>query len=102
MNIYLDDNRPCPDNFELAETLSEFKELVRRYKDDLGVISLDYDLGGFGTGLDAAKFLVENSFFPRKAEVHSNHPDKDILYYYLKEHMPEGVKVTSVYDVEEK
>ena len=61
MNIFLDDIRPCPDNFVCAR---DFIDFVR-------IVSLDYDLDSMKTGLDAAKFLIENDIIPNKIILHS-------------------------------
>ena len=62
MKIFLDDNRICPADFALVRTVEEFEQLVRDNKDDLEMISLDYDLSASGsgrTGLNACDFIVK-------------------------------------------
>lgn len=71
MNIFLDDIRPCPDNFVCARDFNDFVRIVSLNKEQLNIVSLDYDLDSMKTGLDAAKFLIENDIIPNKIILHS-------------------------------
>lgn len=58
MNLYLDDLRSTPENFERVYDYDEFVNFINKN----GVpefISFDHDLGEGKTGFDCAKFLVE-------------------------------------------
>ncbi|UOE36979.1 cyclic-phosphate processing receiver domain-containing protein [Chryseobacterium oryzae] len=57
-NLYLDDLRKTPDNFERVYSYGDFV----KYISENGLpdfISFDHDLGEEKTGYDCAKFLVE-------------------------------------------
>lgn len=57
-NLYLDDLRPTPTNFERVYTFEEFvAHILQNGLPDF--ISFDHDLGEGKTGFDCAKFLVE-------------------------------------------
>ena len=89
MKIFLDDTRSCPDRFELCRSYDEFTRLVSANKNDIQELSLDYDLGGFKTGLDACKFLVASNIVCPKITIHSTHSNAYRMADYLKEHMTE-------------
>lgn len=58
MNLYLDDIRPCPENFILVTSYDEFVYHIE-HNEFPNFISFDHDLGLGKTGYDCAKFLVE-------------------------------------------
>lgn len=43
MNVYMDDQRPCPAGFTLATTVEQALELVRN--NQVHTLSLDYNMG---------------------------------------------------------
>ena len=90
MKIFLDDYRACPDRFELCRSYEEFTRMVMQNKDDIEVISLDYDLGSIRNGLDACEFLVEKQIKCPKIMIHSDHPNASKMYVYLTENMKES------------
>lgn len=63
INLYLDDLRPCPENFVLAKNIEEAKEIMKENK--VAIFSLDHDLGQdkegniLPTGYDFVKYLCE-------------------------------------------
>lgn len=87
MKIFLDDYRSCPDRFELCRSYEEFTRMVLQNKDDIEVISLDYDLGAIRNGLDACEFLVEKNITCPKIMIHSDHPNASKMYVYLSQNM---------------
>ena len=90
MKIFLDDSRICPADFTVARTVEEFEKLVTENKDDLEVISLDFDLSESGTGrtgLNACDFLVKNHIRCPKIIIHSTHPNAAVMYSFLEENM---------------
>lgn len=78
MKIYLDDVRPCPKGWELAETAWYAIDLLKT--EDVTHISLDHDLGpeSAGTGYDVLKWIEEEVFTagyePPRMTVHSANP----------------------------
>ena len=77
MNLYLDDIRQTPENFERVYDYDEFVNFINKN----GVpefISFDHDLGEGKTGFDCAKFLVEfcldNGVSDINFQVHSQNP----------------------------
>lgn len=77
MNLYLDDLRSTPENFERVYDYDEFVNFINKN----GVpefISFDHDLGEGKTGFDCAKFLVEfcldNGVSEINFQVHSQNP----------------------------
>jgi len=77
MNLYLDDLRSTPENFERVYDYDEFVNFINKN----GVpefISFDHDLGEGKTGFDCAKFLVEfcldNGVLEINFQVHSQNP----------------------------
>lgn len=77
MNLYLDDLRPTPENYERVYDYDEFVNFIN----ENGVpefISFDHDLGEGKTGFDCAKFLVEfcldNGISEINFQVHSQNP----------------------------
>lgn len=102
MKIFLDDNRICPADFQLARTVEEFEQLVRENRDNLEVISLDYDLsaaGGGRTGLNACDFIVKENVKCPKIIIHSNHPNADKMYSYLLDNLPDTVVDMKEYNI---
>jgi hypothetical protein len=57
LKLYLDDNRPAPEDWVLAKTADEAIAILRQ--GGVTEMSLDYDLGDplFGTGLDVLDWL---------------------------------------------
>ena len=77
MNLYQDDLRSTPENFERVYDYDEFVNFINKN----GVpefISFDHDLGEGKTGFDCAKFLVEfcldNGVSDINFQVHSQNP----------------------------
>lgn len=77
MNLYLDDLRSTPENFERVYDYDEFVNFINKN----GVpefVSFDHDLGEGKTGFDCAKFLVEfcldNGVSDINFQVHSQNP----------------------------
>lgn len=64
INLYLDDLRDIPPNFECARTYEAAVEYLKTNK--VGILSLDHDLGAFEdgrlrkSGYDLVKWICEN------------------------------------------
>lgn len=76
--LWLDDERPMPDGFDLHVRTS--REAIRAIREGgVSMVSLDHDLGeGHGTGYDVAKYIEEAAFngalVPMEVRVHSANP----------------------------
>lgn len=88
INIFLDDYRPCPLGYECARDYNTFEYLVKKNKDNIGTISLDFNLDSIRNGYDAAKFLVDNNIVVENFIIHSSHSKRKKIYELLKENYP--------------
>ena len=91
MKIFLDDTRKSPVGFQTVRTVEDFETLINEHKNDIEVISLDYDLSASGTGrtgYNACDFLVKNNINCPKIIIHSTHPNAEKMYSYLTENLP--------------
>lgn len=93
INVYLDDNRPCPRGFALAKTAEECKLFIDH--ESIGVLSLDFDLGwGEPTGYEVARHIVETGNYPREIFLHtSSDVGRQQMYHLLLTHLPEVVRL---------
>jgi hypothetical protein len=71
MNVYMDDLRPCPYGFILAETVEEALQLVRQHS--VEVLSLDYNMGfRKPNGLDFVQAFCKEGLFAEEIRIHSD------------------------------
>ena len=99
INLYLDDLRPCPDNFTLARNALECRLLL--LSNDVNTLSLDHDLGEVDaeTGYDLCKWLVElgnyeSSIYPKQIFLHTaNGVGRDNMFKLLERYKPDWVKL---------
>jgi len=96
VNIFVDDERDCPEGFLCARTFEEAKELLLANKGNISVVTLDNCLGGsigeFGT--DLFPFMKENGIFPDKLNCHTGlHPEE--MARFAKGYFPETTKITA-------
>ena len=99
INIFMDDNRHCPDNFTLARTATECSILLRN--NDVNILSLDHDLAdpNDNTGYDLCKWLVEQGIeapqiYPKEIFLHTgNGVGRDNMYQLLNRYKPDNVKL---------
>lgn len=74
MNLYVDDLRICPENFEIARTYEDAIKKIR--ENNINILSLDHDLGLKNgvekTGLDIVKYICENNIFINSIYIHSD------------------------------
>lgn len=76
--LWLDDERPMPDGFDLHVKTS--REAIKAIREGgVSMVSLDHDLGeGNGTGYEVAKYIEEAAFngalIPMEIRVHSANP----------------------------
>lgn len=77
MKIWLDDQRPMPDDFDTyCRTVEQAIELLKT--NQVTEISLDYDLGiGYGLGDEVARWIADNArtLKPLEMDCHSSNPD---------------------------
>jgi hypothetical protein len=77
MKVWLDDERPMPDNYNIhVKTADEAIALLKTGK--VESMSLDHDLGEGKTGYDVAKWIEENAVAGKlskiKLKVHTQNP----------------------------
>jgi hypothetical protein len=80
MKIWVDDERPAPDEtWTLAENsieacfiLAAAHALIDRAA--IQEISLDHDLGGDDTGMKVLDFMIEHSIWPKVLTIHTSNP----------------------------
>lgn len=78
INLYVDDLRICPKNFEIAKNMDIAKQYLKDFNID--VLSLDHDLGEdengniLPTGYDLVKFICENNFSINEIYIHTANP----------------------------
>lgn len=75
INIWLDDVRPAPDGWIWAKDVGSCFYFLEEHQDQVGIMSLDHDLGTRTTGYDLAKLLCENPMlFPKEIYLHTSNP----------------------------
>lgn len=78
VSLWVDDERPMPDGFDLRAKTAELAIEILESGLAVHKISLDHDLGAFGSGYDIAKWIEEQAYYgklPRIAwNVHSANP----------------------------
>lgn len=88
INLYVDDLRDCPEGFTVARSVQE----AIQYLDDcdIGILSLDHDLGGdengklLPTGYDLVKYICENGLYADKIYLHTdNGVGRENMYHTL-------------------
>jgi len=97
INLFLDDLRPCPDNFILAKNVPQCRILLQH--NQVIRLSLDHDLGDLETGYDLCKWIVEagqynESIYPKEIFLHTANPvGRDNMYQLLNRYKPDWVKL---------
>lgn len=80
MNIFLDDERACPESFVPAYTTEAARWLLICNKGEIDTLSLDNDLGnGYKEGRTLVLWLCEEAadgqdYWPKKIRIHSANP----------------------------
>ncbi|WP_018884274.1 cyclic-phosphate processing receiver domain-containing protein [Paenibacillus massiliensis] len=95
MHLYMDDYRPCPQGFALARDAEECIVMLRECHDQIDILSLDFDLGPWGTtGLEVASAIVREKLYPRRIYLHSSSDyGRRAMYELLYEHKPNDVQL---------
>lgn len=99
INIFLDDLRPCPDNYIPARSYNEMIRLLTENKGNIANISLDHDLGEIRSGYDVCKWMVENEVYPTNSiTIHSSNPSGvQAMLQLLTRYAPESCDVADKY-----
>lgn len=78
MKIWVDDIRTPPDDswvwFENSCDAIGMLKVVRLWRYDIELMSLDHDLGGDDTSRAIVLWMCENDFWPEEVIVHSANP----------------------------
>ncbi|WP_331281326.1 cyclic-phosphate processing receiver domain-containing protein [Paenibacillus sp. UNC451MF] len=95
MNVFLDDQRACPEGFVLARSSEECGLLLQECEID--VLSLDYDLGwDQPTGMDVVRLMISTHRYPREIYLHSSSfVGRKNMYELLYQSKPESVKLAN-------
>lgn len=85
INVFLDDYRPCPDGYVLAENIDECISLLTHYSVDY--LSLDHDLENKDrNGLMLVHYMVEHQLYAKHITIHSaNASGGKAMFNYLKQ-----------------
>ena len=89
MKLYLDDRRTPPygEDCRSADNYADFLALLDKYRDELELVDLDFDLGydSFFTGFDVLKYMKRHGMSPVQINVHSTHaPGRAKMLGYAK------------------
>jgi hypothetical protein len=88
INLYVDDLRDCPNEFQIARTVKQAKYYLENF--NIGILSLDHDLGVdeegclLPTGYDLVKYICENGLRAEKIYLHTdNSVGRENMYQTL-------------------
>lgn len=87
INLYVDDLRKCPEDFNVARNYDEAIEILNTR--EINILSLDHDLGLDDNGIekngyDIVKYMCENGINPRKIYIHTdNVVGRNNMYHTL-------------------
>ena len=103
MKIWLDDERPAPDDgWSLAKTSKQAIKSIQfglGYSAILEEVSLDHDLGGEDTGFKVLDWMIENHVWPKVLTIHtSNRPARERMLMAANAEAPEDVEIFVIYD----
>lgn len=78
MKLWVDDERPAPDETWLVATFSDeakgFLRLARAAGTFIEEISLDHDLGGDDTGMKVLDWMIQENLWPKVLTIHTANP----------------------------
>ncbi len=96
VNIFIDDERECPEEFLCARTFEEANELLLKYKGKIEYVTLDNDLGqGFDKcGMCLFPFMKENKIFPPQINCHTG-SFPEMMAEEAKKYFPEETIITA-------
>ena len=87
--LFLDDIRPCPAGYILVRNYTDCVTLLEHGIFD--IVSLDYSLGSYQTGLTVLRWLAEHrEHLPKKISIHSTHSyGISQMRAFIKSHLSE-------------
>ncbi|OGX68256.1 MAG: cell division protein FtsJ [Paenibacillus sp. RIFOXYA1_FULL_44_5] len=93
IHVFMDDLRSCPEGFVFARSVEECLLLLTG--SEVGVLSLDYDMGfGQATGLDLVHSMINHQAFPQEIYLHSSHQwGRSQMHQLLYHHKPTHVRL---------
>lgn len=80
MKLWVDDERPAPDDsWQHEYTSAAAKDLLRLWRErgnpnQLEEVSLDHDLGGDDTGMKVLDWMIQANFWPKVLTIHTANP----------------------------
>ena len=91
MKLFLDDTRQFPESgYQCCRTAKAAITLMSVLSFDF--ITLDYNLGDGGTGMEVLVWMKENNVFVKHINIHSNHIiGKERMRDFCKEHFKDSV-----------
>lgn len=98
MNIFVDDKRRGLKDFAVVRTYDKAIKVITENKDNIDILSLDYDLGQPKNGMDIVKYLIDNKIYPKWINVHSTHVFSIEMIKLLMENIPQGYKLSRLED----
>ena len=76
MKLFVDDLREFPkQGYECVRTYEDAIMLLRLFANKIELVNLDFDLGGYNTGLDILEYMNIVGIVPKTIIVHSTHPE---------------------------
>ncbi|MFY2788483.1 cyclic-phosphate processing receiver domain-containing protein [Rhodococcus sp. MALMAid1271] len=94
MKLFIDDERPAPEGWELALTSAEAIAMIdeQGYKlAALEAVSFDHDLGGDDTTRPVVLWMCENDYWPESVYVHTGNPiGEEWLVGMVRRYAPAG------------
>lgn len=93
MKLFIDDERPAPEGWELALTSDEALAVIeaQAYDGQLESVSFDHDLGGDDTTRPVVLWMCENDHWPESVYVHTGNPiGEEWLVGMVRRYAPTG------------
>lgn len=100
MKLWVDDERPMPDNtWRQAWSSDEaILHLLQNWGSRLEEISLDHDLGAEDTGFIVLDWMIENSAWPKVLTIHTaNPPARKRMLAAANAEAPEWVEINVIH-----
>ncbi|RDI32417.1 hypothetical protein DEU38_103150 [Rhodococcus sp. AG1013] len=96
MKLFVDDERPAPDGWELAKTAEYAITLLnfqRFFSCQVEQLSLDHDLGYTAdTVMPVLYWMRDNEFWPDELYVHTANEDaEEVMLAFIRANAPSGV-----------
>ena len=98
MKLWVDDERPAPEGWVWAKTVSEARWALMcgraGWHQKVSEVSLDHDLGGDSTTREVVLWMCENDYWPEIIRVHTANPvGRDWLVGMINKYGP-GVQTS--------